>query len=133
MKAGEPERYLFVITGEMRNTDMNIEPLGDDRITVGSRWGKTPVLCEGVSTRLQWHGVYWENVRCWTLDESGNRRQEISTRHNVDMSIPSAAMLTDAIIVTEPEHKTIWYEIEVRRPLFDNGNGNSLFLHNMRE
>jgi hypothetical protein len=100
-KEGEPERYLFVITGEMRNTDMKIESLGEDRITVGNRWGKPPVLCEGVAAKLIWNDVASGKLRCWALDESGNRRQEIP--------------VTSSTLETKPEYKTIWYEIEVRR------------------
>jgi hypothetical protein len=104
-KAGGPERYLFVITGETRNTDMQIESLGDDRITVGNRWGSAPVLCEGVASKLLWSEVKPEQMRCWALDESGNRRQEIAATTDG----------TFAILETKPEYKTIWYEIEITR------------------
>ena len=104
MKAGEPERYLFVLTGEMRNTDMKIESLGGDKITLGSRWGKAPVLCEGVAAQLVWQSVKPENLRCWALDESGNRRQEIAIAND-----------GHATVETKSEYKTIWYEIEVKR------------------
>jgi hypothetical protein len=105
MKAGEPERYLFVITGEMRNTDMKIESLGGDKITFGSRWGKAPVLCEGVAVKLHWKDLKSEKLRCWSLDESGNRRQEIAVSKDSG----------GALMETKPEYKTIWYEIEVSR------------------
>ena len=98
-----PQRYLFVITGETRNTDMQIESLGEDRITVGNRWGKAPVLCEGVAAQLKWHREKPENFHFWALDESGNRRQEI----------PVTTDGTFTILETKPEYKTIWYEIEV--------------------
>jgi hypothetical protein len=99
---GGPERYLFVITGETRNTDMQFETLGDDRITVGNRWGRAPVLCEGVAAKLIWEDLEPQKLRCWALDQSGNRGQEIS--------IGNAG---GAVIETKPEYKTIWYEIEV--------------------
>ena len=102
---GGPERYLFVITGETRNTDMEIESLGGDRITVGNRWGRAPVLCEGVAARLVLSGEKPENVRLWALDESGHRRQEIAVTFFDD----------GAALETKPEYKTIWYEIEVVR------------------
>jgi len=104
-KAGEPERYLFVITGETRNTDMVLESLGGDRITVGNRWGRAPVLCEGVAVKIFWECVGSEKVRAWALDESGNRRQEIPITYGGG----------GATIETKPEYKTIWYEIEVAR------------------
>jgi hypothetical protein len=99
-----PERYLFVLTGEMRNTDMQIESLDGDRITFGNRWGKAPVLCEGVAAKLRWLNLEPSKLRCWALDESGNRRQEIPVIQD-----------TAAMIETKPEYKTIWYEIEVAR------------------
>ena len=104
-KAGQPERYLFVITGETRNTDIVLESLGGDRITVGNRWGRAPVLCEGVAVKMFWHEVPPGNLRVWALDESGNRRQEI----------PITADGSNAILETKSEYKTIWYEIEVVR------------------
>jgi len=99
-----PERYLFVITGEMKNTGMQIESLGGDRITFGNRWGRAPVLCEGVAAKLGWVNTRQEKVRCWALDESGNRRQEIPVVQH-----------TAIMIETKPEYKTIWYEIEITR------------------
>ena len=104
-KAGQPERYLFVITGETRNTDMVLESLGGDRITVGNRWGRAPVLCEGVAVKMFWQNVASDKMRAWALDESGNRRQEI----------PVTDSTRSATIETKPEYKTIWYEIEVAR------------------
>ncbi|MCL2744132.1 MAG: carbohydrate binding domain-containing protein, partial [Planctomycetaceae bacterium] len=98
-----PERYLFVITGETRNTDMVIEKLDGDKITFGNRWGKAPVLCEGVAAKLFWQNVKPERIRCWVLDESGHRQQEI----------PIGKDGGNAVIETKPEYKTIWYEIEV--------------------
>ena len=104
---GGPERYLFVITGETRNTDMQFESLGGDRVTFGNRWGKAPVLCEGVAAKLR---VKTElGVRCWALDQSGNRGQEIR------VSKSGSGSDTWAVIETKPEYKTIWYEIEVAR------------------
>ncbi|MCL2711401.1 MAG: hypothetical protein FWE95_11025, partial [Planctomycetaceae bacterium] len=99
-----PERYLFVITGEMKNTDMQIESLGGDRITFGNRWGRAPVLCEGVAVKLQWQTTP-ENIRFWALDQSGNRKQEI----------PIERAGNSAVLETKPEYKTIWYEIEIIR------------------
>ncbi|MDR0328939.1 MAG: carbohydrate binding domain-containing protein [Planctomycetaceae bacterium] len=99
---GNTERYLFVITGETRNTDMVLESLEGDRITVGNRWGKPPVLCEGVAVQMLWGNVKPGQLRCWALDESGNRRVEVVVdRENIQMG---------------PQYKTIWYEIEVTEP-----------------
>ncbi len=99
-----PKRYLFVVTGEMRNTDMKIESLDGNKITFGSRWGKEPVLCEGVAVKLLWKDLKPEKVRCWALDESGNRRQEVAVSGDLG-----------TYLETKPEYKTIWYEIEIEK------------------
>ena len=104
-KEGEPERYLFVITGETRNTDMQIELLEGDHITVGNRWGKPPVLCEGVDVAMYWNHPKTQTIRCWALDESGNRRQEVDVTRTGEQTQ----------IEMKPEYKTIWYEIEADR------------------
>jgi hypothetical protein len=106
------DRYLLVATGEMTNTGMRLEHLGGDRVTVGKKWGMPPVLCEGVAAKLfvrsapQNSGIK-NRVRCWALDESGNRKQEI-----VVVEENGAARLA-----IKPEYKTLWYEIQtVPRP-----------------
>jgi hypothetical protein len=99
---GKTERYLFVITGETQNTDMVLESLEGDRITVGNRWGKPPVLCEGVAVQMIWQDAKPGQLRCWALDESGNRREEVAVDgENIQLG---------------PQYKTIWYEIEVTEP-----------------
>jgi len=98
------KRFLLVVTGEMLNTDMEIEQLGDDKITIGNRWGKEPVRCEGVPATLTFkNGTVGNTFRCWALDESGNRRQVVAIRKD---SFGTA-------ITMNPEYKTIWYELEV--------------------
>ena len=99
------KRFLFVATGEMRNTDMKLESLGDDRVTVGNRWGKGPTLCEGIPVTIMMEGSeYIDHIRYWPLDESGNRREELKP-----------VKIGDNIVALEfkPEYKTIWYEIEI--------------------
>ena len=100
-----PERYLLVITGEMTNTGMKLEPLGEDKVTVGNRWGSPPVLCEGVPAQLFLKGKTAAKVKCWPLDASGNRQKEFS----------AASGSREAIIELKPEYKTIWYEIQVSK------------------
>ena len=99
------ESALLVATGEMLNTDMKIEELGDGKITVGNRWGKAPVRCEGIPVTITFNEVPPVNVtiKCWSLDESGNRKQEVPVKK------------TDKVIEIElkPEYRTIWYELEV--------------------
>jgi len=98
------KRFLIVVTGQMLNTDMEIEHLEGDRITVGTRWGKEPVRCEGIPVALSFkNGTVGKTFKCWALDESGNRRQEIVTGKDS----------FGTTITMSPDYKTIWYELEV--------------------
>jgi hypothetical protein len=95
--AQKPIRILAAATGFMQNSDMTLENLSNDRITYGNRNGKEPVLCEGIPFTLKF--AKGKEVRCYPLDESGNRRAAIKTKGNN--------------VVLGPEYKTVWYEIEV--------------------
>lgn len=101
-KRNDLKRLLLVVTGEMTNTDLKVQQLGDDKITVGNNWGRPPVLCEGVPVTVRLKKESAATVRCWALDESGNRREEIKVGSD-DRNL---------ILELKPEHKTIWYEIE---------------------
>ena len=93
----KPIRILVAATGLTQNTGLELEFTGD-RVTYGNRAGREPVLCEGIPFSLQF--VKARSVRCYPLDESGNRRAEVKTEGNN--------------VVLSPEHKTVWYEIEVQ-------------------
>jgi hypothetical protein len=90
-------RVLVTATGLMQNTDMTLEPLDGDKVTVGTRWGKEPVLCEGIPFRLRFEKA--KSLKCFPLDENGNRREEIKTAANA--------------VELGPQYKTIWYEVEI--------------------
>ena len=94
---GKPIRILVAATGLMQNTGMTLEHLPGNRVTYGSRAGSEPVLCEGIPFTLQFTKA--RGLRCFPLDESGNRRAEIRTEGN--------------IVHLSPEYQTLWYEIEV--------------------
>ena len=94
---GKPIRILVAATGLMQNTGLELATVSGDNITYGNRIGDEPVLCEGIPFSLQFTKA--ASVRCYPLDESGNRRAEIKTEgNNVKLS---------------PDDKTVWYEIEV--------------------
>lgn len=93
----KPIRVLVTATGLMQNTGMNIERLDGDKITFGNRWGKEPVLCEGIPIKLEFSGA--KSLRCFALDGGGNRQLEVKADENrVELG---------------PQYKTIWYEIEL--------------------
>ena len=101
--ARPPERVLIAATGWVQNRDAEIERLPNNRITLRSRWGNEPVLCEGIPAEITLP-VPAERVTLFPLDESGNRREPIECHElNGQAVLPLAA-----------KHKTIWYEVEVR-------------------
>ncbi len=105
---GRKRSYLLVATGETLNTDMSVEELGDGKITVGNRWGKAPVRCEGIPVTFTISAIPEDRaVQCWSLDESGNRKQEVSLQR-VGQGAEQGTELE-----LKPEYRTIWYEIEI--------------------
>ena len=99
----QPGRVLIAATGWTQNTDMQLEQLGDDRVTVRNRWGKAPLLCEGITADIEFP-VASSRVKLFPLDESGNRRAEV----------PCVTSGGKAALALRPEHKTVWYEVELR-------------------
>ena len=99
-KAG---RILITATGHCQNTGWEMEQLGGDRITLRRRWGTEPVLCEGIPAEIALP-VPPDRVKLYPLDESGHRRAAIAV----------AARDGKALLPLGPEHKTIWYEVEIR-------------------
>jgi hypothetical protein len=98
-----PGRILVTATGWVQNQDMQLEDLGNDRVTLGRDWGAEPVLCEGVPARIELP-VAAARVRVYPLDESGNRRDAIAPEEAAGK----------AMVRLGPEHKTVWYEVEIR-------------------
>ncbi|MDR2642196.1 MAG: carbohydrate binding domain-containing protein [Planctomycetaceae bacterium] len=92
---GKPIRVLLTATGLSQNTGMQIKNFDDNKITLGNRWGESPVLCEGIP-----FDVYFQKaklIHCFPLDENGNRRNQIkSTGNHAELN---------------PKYKTVWYEI----------------------
>ena len=87
----------------VQNKGMELEELGGDRVTLGTRWGTEPVLCEGIPAEVVLP-VDADRVRLYPLDESGNRRS----------AVPCTQRDGKAAILLGPKHKTIWYEVEIR-------------------
>ncbi|MHB8903032.1 MAG: hypothetical protein ACYC6Y_30090, partial [Thermoguttaceae bacterium] len=97
-----PGRILLAATGDIHNSDAQLEELGGGRVTLRNRWGEEPVLCEGVEASLTLP-VDAGKVRLFSLDESGARKDPIPVR--------SADGKT--ILEIGPQYKTIWYEIQI--------------------
>ncbi|MCR4412675.1 MAG: carbohydrate binding domain-containing protein [Thermoguttaceae bacterium] len=99
----QPGRVLVTATGLVENTDAQLEKLGDDRVTLRNRWGREPVLCEGVPAEVLLP-VDAQRVKLYALDASGNRRASATVRSRDGK----------AVLELGPRHKTIWYEAEIR-------------------
>ena len=99
-----PGRILLAATGDIQNSGAQLQDLGSDRVTLSNKWGDAPVLCEGIDAALAL-AVNPEKVKFYALDESGDRKESIPVRNRSGK----------AILEIGPEHKTIWYEIEIVR------------------
>jgi hypothetical protein len=99
----KPCRILIAATGVVKNSGAELEQLGGDRVTLSDRWGHEPVLCEGIPATITLPPSA-NRVRFYPLDEHGNRRD----------GVPVAANSDKTTIPLDPQHKTIWYEVEIR-------------------
>jgi len=99
----QPGRILITATGWVQNTGWDLKDLGGNRVTLGTKWGTEPELCEGIPAEIVLP-VASDRVKLFPLDEAGNRRAEA----------PVAARDGKAIIRIGPEHKTVWYEVEIK-------------------
>jgi hypothetical protein len=101
----EGTHYLFAVTGEMRNTNLEYQQILDNKITLNNSgidtFGVAPILCECLAVSLYTKND--NNVVYYALDEAGNRVKEL---------LPIG--LEDSLVLyCSPENKTIWYEIVI--------------------
>jgi hypothetical protein len=88
---------LLTATGYVENSDMG---WNDEKTSVADRWGKTPVLCEGVPLDVV---LPTKRIRAWALDGQGRRTQEVAAEHRGQ----------GACLRLGPQFKTLWYEVVV--------------------
>ena len=98
-----PGRILVAAIGWVQNQDAELRELGGNRVTLGNQWGNEPVLCEGVPAEITFP-VAPGRVQLYPLDESGSRREKIPTDQADDKVVAALA----------PEHKTVWYEVQIQ-------------------
>jgi hypothetical protein len=98
-----PCRILIAATGLVQNKGARLQHLEGSRITLGNRWGESPVLCEGIPAKIVLPDSA-ERSTLYPLDAAGNRRQ----------AIKPAAAGDRSVIALKPEYQTLWYELEVR-------------------
>lgn len=96
----KPGRILVAATGLVQNQDAKLEHLEGRRVTLRDRWGNAPVLCEGIAGSITLPPSP-HAVKCYPLDERGNRRE----------AIPVARHDGRSQIELSPKHKTVWYEL----------------------
>lgn len=95
-----PGRILVSTLGQVENTG---QQWTDNRQTsLGRHWGEAPTLVEGIAARIRLP-VPVARVSAWALDERGERRQAIPVTGG-DV----------AELLTGPQYRTLWYELEVR-------------------
>ena len=100
-----PGRILIAATGWVQNQDAKLERLGGNRVTLGDQWGQEPILCEGIKATITLP-VSAGRVKCYPLDESGNRRAAIAVGTGEGKGL----------VELDPRHKTVWYEVEIQPP-----------------
>lgn len=98
----QPGRVLIAATGWVQNTDAKLEEIGRNRVTLGNRWGNEPTLCEGIPASILLPAEA-PRVKLYPLDESGQRRP----------GVPVTARGRQAVLEIGPQHRTIWYEVEM--------------------
>jgi hypothetical protein len=98
-----PGRMLVAASGWTQNSNAQLRELPDNRVTLGSRWGNPPVLCEGIPASIT-IPVGADRTRCYALDEAGERRGSVSVEADGGSST----------IPLSPAYKTLWYEIVVQ-------------------
>ena len=96
-------RVLLAATGLEQNRNAQLEHLTADHVTLRNHWGDEPILCEGVPAEISLP-VPADRVRLYPLDEAGRRRG----------AIPIDRRDQGALLHIGPEHKTVWYEIEIQ-------------------
>ena len=98
-----PGRVLVAATGWVQNTGARLEELGGQRVTLGNRWGKEPILCEGIPAEIVLP-VPPDRVTIYPLDPAGSRGRPI----------PPGVRDGRAAVPLGPQHKTLWYELVIR-------------------
>ncbi|MDR1958853.1 MAG: hypothetical protein LBQ54_07405 [Planctomycetaceae bacterium] len=101
---GKPAQILLAATGEFRNTDMKLQHLQENRVTLGRDFGKGPILCEGIPAEITFP-VDAERVTVFALNPSGNRAASVPVKLHSEGK---------AVFSIGPEFKTVWYEINIK-------------------
>jgi len=90
-------RILLAAAARVENTDWKWDA---DKKTLGTEWGKSPTIAEGIPAKLIFKNM--DKFTVSSLDPSGNKVKEVPVvRHGSDQSFGIGA-----------QYKTLWYIIE---------------------
>jgi hypothetical protein len=95
-----PGCVLICAAGSVENTGMRWKSAAKD--SVGRDWGRAPVLAEGITARITLP-LPPARMKAWALDERGQR----------GAPVPLQAEGSGSALNLGPEHRTLWYEVEI--------------------
>jgi hypothetical protein len=98
-----PGKILVAATGTAQNQGARLQQQEGGKATLGNQWGSEPELCEGIPATILLP-VAADRVRLYPLDESGRRGN----------AVPVEASQGKTLLRLGPQHRTVWYEVEVR-------------------
>jgi hypothetical protein len=90
----------MVLTGNVENTNMGWTDV--THTSVSNNWGKAPSLVEVIPATIDLPFAF-VNTKAWILDETGQRKSELSVTDNKGK----------ARIVLNGATASLWYEVEV--------------------
>ncbi|MDY0164991.1 MAG: cellulase family glycosylhydrolase [Thermoguttaceae bacterium] len=103
-QSNRPASILLAATGLAENEGSVIEQVSGNEIRFQDSWGDGTVCVEGIPLVVTLP-TQPERVRCFALDQRGDRKGEVPVER---------AVQGGSKIAIGPEYATVWYEIEVR-------------------
>jgi len=102
----DSEHLLISAVGKVENQGMG---WNESRTSVGTQWGKGPVMAEGISARITLPASPM-SAMMYALDGGGARTT----------LVPCREIGNQVILDLGPKHKTLWYEVSLgrQRPFF---------------
>jgi hypothetical protein len=100
------ETHLLAITGAMKNTEMQLQSIFDDKITLNNQgintYGKSPILCETIPCQLLLGNT--QDMVVYPLD---NRGERMCGEDGEPIKLTADKV---GLLLLQP---TIWYEVEI--------------------
>lgn len=102
-ESSKPANILLAATGFAQNKGVDVEHVSKQELAFRGQLGEGPICVEGIPATITLPANP-ARVKCFVLDESGNRKKEI------------AAEKADggSKLVLKPEYETVWYEVELK-------------------